>query len=101
MNEAVVNAMMKSAYGKTESTHDFKTQRKSEDQGGNAKSASYAALARQCHSEGDADEQNLTAGRTRSAIQHKENIPSERSYRGRAGGASVLRGNECGSETTK
>jgi len=44
---------------------------------------------------------NPTAGRTRSAIQHKENTPSERRCRGRAGGASVLRGNECGSETTK
>jgi hypothetical protein len=46
VNEAAVNAMMKSAYGKIESTHEFATQRKSEDQGGNAKSASYVALAR-------------------------------------------------------
>jgi hypothetical protein len=33
VNEAAVNAMMKSAYGKTESTHECKTQRNSEDQG--------------------------------------------------------------------
>jgi len=33
VNEAVVNAMMKSAYGKTESTDEFKIQRNSEDQG--------------------------------------------------------------------
>jgi hypothetical protein len=33
VNEAAVNAMMKSAYGKIESTHGFKTQRNSEDQG--------------------------------------------------------------------
>ena len=43
---------------------------------------------------------NPTAGRTRSAIQHKENTPSKRRYRGRAGGASVLRGYECESEAT-
>jgi hypothetical protein len=33
VNEAVVNAMIKSAYGKTESTHELKTHRKAKNQG--------------------------------------------------------------------